>query len=460
MTVQVLCLLVTHTCEVIGNAFYVSLPNSDCVTVEDLLEKVNEKASPLINRKYFAADASTPWKPYSFFPAHPPTHLSHHVKNLYLNDKDKCAAFRLEKGVTLEESFAGPLPSKHVHIVVQLPPKDPIPGLLSSIMPGFEQHITFDLEDIKTYKNPPFSALDRNEILVATSSIFVAEFENMLRKKRLIKRDDPTVVIQRDGLTDLMTTLMKLSPTDKFEFEVDQFFFELDGEPADPLDVAEGNEMYHYLYSLLGTGKSQEEFLLSCFNSGRESALMSRFFHFLPCDEGGFHCRPECVFSLVITSKGCIPSEKWTYPRKHVTVLTVLDVPNMIVDVESDEDGRCRTLLEAVCLVRLANALRIDQSIPFIVTAIYVDDQLLASRYLVFQPDSISKREVCYTRTDFDLKDPRSTFEFCFQLYNLNAAAKKQSQNLHDPEESARIIAAGVETRGYPPVSLSHGLRD
>src|SRR5712672_4141682 len=98
MTIQVLCLLVTHTCEVIGNAFRVSVPNSD--RVPDLLEEVNEKASPLIDGKHLAADALTPWKPHSFFPAHPPAHLARHVNDLFLNDEDKCAASRLENGVT------------------------------------------------------------------------------------------------------------------------------------------------------------------------------------------------------------------------------------------------------------------------------------------------------------------------------------------------------------------------
>ena len=129
MTSEVLCLLVTYTCEVIGNAFSVSVPNGD--RVPDLLEEVNEKASPLIDGKHLAADALTPWKPHSFFPAHPPAHLARHVNDLFLNDEDKCAASRLENGVTLDESFADPLPSKYVHVVVQLPPEDPIPGLLS-----------------------------------------------------------------------------------------------------------------------------------------------------------------------------------------------------------------------------------------------------------------------------------------------------------------------------------------
>jgi len=246
-------------------------------TVADLLEGVNEKTSPLIDRKYFAVDALTPWRPHSFFPAHPPTRLARSVNDLYLNDKNKCAASRLENGATLEESFAEPLPSDYVHVVLQLPPEDPIPqvGLLSSTMllAGFEQHITFDLEDIKTYKNPPFSALDRNEISVATSSVFVAEFENMLRKKRLIKRDAQKLAAR--------VILMGLSIEDKFEFEVDHFFFELDGEPADPLDVAKGNEILHYSASLIGTGKSDEESLLIVFNSRRGSFLMARFFLFL-----------------------------------------------------------------------------------------------------------------------------------------------------------------------------------
>ena len=68
--------------------------------------------------------------------------------------------------------------------------------MLPVAVPGFEQSITFDLEDIKTYKNPPFSALARNDIsvTVATSPAFVAEFEKMLIKKRWIQGDPEAAV--------------------------------------------------------------------------------------------------------------------------------------------------------------------------------------------------------------------------------------------------------------------------
>jgi hypothetical protein len=46
-------------------------------------------------------------------------------------------------------------------------------------------------------------------------------------------------------------------------------------------------------------------------------------------------------------------------------------------------------LLEAACLARLGNALRLDSVVadPFIVSAIYIDDQLFANWYLVYQPN-------------------------------------------------------------------------
>jgi hypothetical protein len=56
-------------------------------------------------------------------------------------------------------------------------------------VPGFEEYITIDLEDITTYENPPWSVLDLNEISVATSSVFVAEFEKMLRRKQWMRRE-------------------------------------------------------------------------------------------------------------------------------------------------------------------------------------------------------------------------------------------------------------------------------
>jgi len=366
------------------------------------------------------------------------------VNQLYLNDEDNCAASRLENGATLEESFPAPLPPKCVHVIVQLPLDDPIPPVLAPT--SFEQYITIDLEDITTYEDPPLSVLDLNEISVATSSVFVAEFEKMLRRKQWLPADTNP---------EMMTKVMKLVVGDKFQFELDHFFL-LDGEPPEPLDVVGYSEITRYVLLLHITSRTDGlGHLHNSFDSDRGYFLEVLFLGLPSRDDIiEFLVESEWVFPLVIASERRIPREKWAYTHNHGAVLTVLDVPNMIIDVgyHRDEGDHCKILLQAACLARLANALRIDQSIPFIVTAIFIDNQLSASRYLVFQPD-ISKRRVFYTRTDFDLKSPLSVFEFFRQLHNLSAPAKKQTENLRDPAENVWIVAAEVEKYDYPPIS-------
>ena len=47
-------------------------------------------------------------------------------------------------------------------------------------------------------------------------------------------------------------------------------------------------------------------------------------------------------------------------------------------------------LLQAACVARLGNALRSDQE-PFIVSAIYIDETLIATWYCVYQPEKTDR---------------------------------------------------------------------
>jgi len=73
-----------------------------------------------------------------------------------------------------------------------------------------------------------------------------------------------------------MMMLLKPAVGDTFQFEVDHFF-EVDGEPADPLDVADIREITHYLLLLSGT--DNPEGLLTLSHSARESFLRVRILH-------------------------------------------------------------------------------------------------------------------------------------------------------------------------------------
>jgi len=115
---NILCLLVTDTCEVLGDVFCIRTPSNDYVTF--FLEEVKRKKGPDIPDD-ITPDRLIPWKPYSFFPGHPPDHLTDCVNELHLNAENKRAAALLDKTSTLEENFPDPLPPKHIHMVVQLP---------------------------------------------------------------------------------------------------------------------------------------------------------------------------------------------------------------------------------------------------------------------------------------------------------------------------------------------------
>jgi len=115
---NILCLLVTNTCEVLGDVFCIRIPIDDYVT--SFLGEVKRKKGPDIPDD-ITPDRLIPWRPYSFFPGHPPDHLTDCVNELHLNTENGRAAMLLDKSSTLEENFPDPLPPKRIHIVVQLP---------------------------------------------------------------------------------------------------------------------------------------------------------------------------------------------------------------------------------------------------------------------------------------------------------------------------------------------------
>jgi hypothetical protein len=51
-----------------------------------------------------------------------------------------------------------------------------------------------------------------------------------------------------------------------------------------------------------------------------------------------------------------------------------------------------RMILQASCLARLGNKLRRNTDDPVVIVAIYIDSQLQAHEYLVYQPDISNKK--------------------------------------------------------------------
>jgi hypothetical protein len=117
---SVFCLLVTDASKPSGDALVIHC--SPDVSVAYLLDEVLNKCPDI--RDTTPARFLIPWIPHMPFPSLPDT-LSDHVKNLSLNANDKRTATRLDPGASLREYLPGPLPSRHVHVVIQLPAQPP-----------------------------------------------------------------------------------------------------------------------------------------------------------------------------------------------------------------------------------------------------------------------------------------------------------------------------------------------
>ncbi|PVF91302.1 kinase-like protein [Serendipita vermifera] len=104
-------------------------------------------------------------------------------------------------------------------------------------------------------------------------------------------------------------------------------------------------------------------------------------------------------------------------------------------------------LLQAACLAKLGNRLRKEKQVPFIVSAIYIDNNLLVKWYLVYQPD-VSKVE--YVEINFDLRNRNDMFKFVFQLYNFVELAKEANNTLSDPSNNIDMLKMDVHQMGLP----------
>jgi hypothetical protein len=85
-----------------------------------------------------------------------------------------------------------------------------------------------------------------------------------------------------------------------------------------------------------------------------------------------------------------VAGEKSQYTPRSDALLCINLFPHLILEVMSDgaHSDRNRMFLQAACLARLGNALRQDLAVsdPFICSAIYIDEELCATWYLVYQP--------------------------------------------------------------------------
>lgn len=131
-----------------------------------------------------------------------------------------------------------------------------------------------------------------------------------------------------------------------------------------------------------------------------------------------------------------------------------------------------RMILQASCLARLGNKLRVKTDDPVVIVAIFIDSQLQAHEYLVYQPDPSRKKvrtqtvfsvkimtrhllQVLYRETRFNLTQAKGAFEFIFRLYNLLSRLTEDSRNFEAPMTELAQIKHDVPEGIYP--SLTSG---
>jgi hypothetical protein len=98
-------------------------------------------------------------------------------------------------------------------------------------------------------------------------------------------------------------------------------------------------------------------------------------------------------FPLVASARN--DGEKFEYTPMSDFSLQINEFPYCILEVTSSE-GQAdlwRMILQASCLARLGNELRSrNMTDPVVIMAIYIDSQLRAHEYLVYQPDPENKK--------------------------------------------------------------------
>ena len=83
-----------------------------------------------------------------------------------------------------------------------------------------------------------------------------------------------------------------------------------------------------------------------------------------------------------------LPGGKARYTPKSGALLCIDKFPHLIIEVfsEDSQPDHFRMLLQAACVARLGNKLRQSPVHPFIVSAIYIDDDLCTQWHFTYQP--------------------------------------------------------------------------
>jgi len=164
------------------------------------------------------------------------------------------------------------------------------------------------------------------------------------------------------------------------------------------------------------------------------------------CFSNPHDSRNPWSFPLLVESRE--EARTFRYTQMNDFRLEIGSFSHCILEVVSgtNQADRWRMLLQASCLARLGNKLRSnDANDPVVIMAIYIDSNLQAHEYLVYQPDTGNKKvrsqtvplhddksvfQVLYYETIFNITRPERAFEFIFRLYNFLSQALVNNRKL------------------------------
>ncbi|KAG8817845.1 hypothetical protein FRC17_011066 [Serendipita sp. 399] len=290
--------------------------------------------------------------------------------------------------------------------------------------------LTFKLTSQSHYQSLSDGVLTINYIYINDTLQSLVDFQSKLEIKRVIQQESEfvnyhlkTAIITNDQ--SQVTTLRQLLGPQKFARHF-QSQIAIDQAIIDPLDLVGDAEAETYAH----LQQADHVYDIAPYVTGNKKAHLGALLwplvgHKFQSGDPLFSFRSPWKFPLVaeITDS----TERYRVDPVGDARLQVGALPYMILEVASKntETGRYRMLLQASCLAKLGTHLSTDKSRPFIVTAIYIDDRMQASRYLMCK-DSAS-RKVCYSMKRFNLTTKSGVFDFVFELFNLAGRIKEQS---------------------------------
>ncbi|KAF8554805.1 hypothetical protein OG21DRAFT_1017232 [Imleria badia] len=168
-------------------------------------------------------------------------------------------------------------------------------------------------------------------------------------------------------------------------------------------------------------------------------------------DSRGFKYRQEQSWRFPMFLETTVQPHTWGKftPRNDCMVVSPHHgIPFIISEVISDvnESDRRRVLVEAIALARTGQfLLKSSSKKRFFVVALYVDANMVVSRYIVMQTGDVNagRKPVSIHQKDFDFREVNEQADFLRDMYNLTTQITSLSGDLdQDKSDSLHFVLA------------------